>query len=71
MRNLLEFARESEIETEAHDVQATIGDTLRLAANQIKSSNARAEGAGLGIPELQAVAADRRRRQGDASARHF
>jgi two-component system NtrC family sensor kinase len=34
--NLLGFARESEIEADAHQVQGIIEDTLRLATNQIK-----------------------------------
>jgi len=44
VRNLLDFARESEIESEAHEVQDLIEDTLRLATNQIKLANVKIKG---------------------------
>jgi signal transduction histidine kinase len=44
VRNLLDFARESEIESEAHEVQDIIEDTLRLAANQIKLAKVKVRG---------------------------
>lgn len=36
VRNLLDFARESEAELESHSVQGIVEETLRLASNQIK-----------------------------------
>jgi len=36
VRNLLDFARESEAELESHSVQDIVEETLRLASNQIK-----------------------------------
>jgi signal transduction histidine kinase len=44
VRNLLDFARESEIESEAHEIQDLIEDTLRLATNQIKLANVKVKG---------------------------
>jgi two-component system NtrC family sensor kinase len=44
VRNLLDFARESEAELESHNVQDIIGETLRLAANQIKLAKVKVEG---------------------------
>jgi signal transduction histidine kinase len=44
VRNLLDFARESEIEADAHAVQDIIEDTLRLAANQIGLSKVKVKG---------------------------
>lgn len=44
VRNLLDFARESEIESDAHQVQGLIEDTLRLATNQIKLRKVKVKG---------------------------
>jgi signal transduction histidine kinase len=44
VRNLLDFARESEIESEAHEVQDLVEDTLRLATNQIKLAKVKIKG---------------------------
>jgi signal transduction histidine kinase len=44
VRNLLDFARETEIESEAHEVQDLVEDTLRLATNQIKLSKVKVKG---------------------------
>jgi signal transduction histidine kinase len=44
VRNLLDFAREGEIEADAHEVQDIIEDTLRLATNQIKLSKVKVKG---------------------------
>ena len=44
VRNLLDFAREGEIEADAHDVQGLVEDTLRLATNQIKLANVKVKG---------------------------
>ena len=44
VRNLLDFARESEIEADAHEVQDIIEATLRLAANQIKLAKVKVKG---------------------------
>lgn len=44
VRNLLDFARETEIESEAHEVEKLIEDTLRLATNQIKLANVKVKG---------------------------
>jgi len=44
VRNLLDFARESEAELESHSIQGIIEETLRLASNQIKLSKVRVEG---------------------------
>ena len=44
MRNLLEFARESEGELESHSVQSIVEATLRLASNQIKLAKVKVEG---------------------------
>jgi len=58
VRNLLDFARESEIESEAHDVQDLIENTLRLATNQIKLSKVKVKGDL--APNLPPVYGDRR-----------
>jgi signal transduction histidine kinase len=44
VRNLLDFARESELESEAHEVEDLIADTLRLATNQIKLAKVKVKG---------------------------
>lgn len=44
VRNLLEFARESEAEVESHNVQGIVEATLRLASNQIKLAKVKVEG---------------------------
>ena len=44
VRNLLEFARESEGELESHSVQSIVEATLRLASNQIKLAKVKVEG---------------------------
>jgi signal transduction histidine kinase len=44
VRNLLDFARESDIESDAHEVQNLIDDTLRLATNQIKLKKVKVKG---------------------------
>jgi signal transduction histidine kinase len=44
VRNLLDFARESELESEAHAVEKLIEDTLRLATNQIKLAKVKVKG---------------------------
>ena len=44
VRNLLDFARESEAQLESHSIQSIIEETLRLASNQIKLSKVRVEG---------------------------
>jgi signal transduction histidine kinase len=44
VRNLLDFARESEIEADVHELQDLIEDTLRLAANQIGLSKVKVKG---------------------------
>jgi signal transduction histidine kinase len=44
VRNLLDFARESEIESEAHAVEKLIEDTLHLATNQIKLAKVKVKG---------------------------
>ncbi|GBE30435.1 sensor protein ZraS [bacterium BMS3Bbin04] len=43
VRNLLDFARESEMTTEQLDLKQLLNDTIRLAANQIKLSKVKAE----------------------------
>jgi signal transduction histidine kinase len=58
VRNLLDFARESEIESEPHEVQDLIEDTLRLATNQIKHSKVKVKGDM--APNLPPVYGDRR-----------
>ncbi len=58
VRNLLDFARESEIESEAHEVQDLIEDTLRLATNQIKLAKVKVKGDL--APNLPPVYGDRR-----------
>jgi signal transduction histidine kinase len=58
VRNLLDFARESEIESEAHEVEDLIEDTLRLATNQIKHSKVKVKGDM--APNLPPVYGDRR-----------
>ena len=44
VRNLLDFARESDIVSEPHDVQGIIEETLQLASNQIKLSEGEGSG---------------------------
>ena len=44
VRNLLDFARESGVESEQQDIQDIIEDTLRLASNQIKLANVKVKG---------------------------
>jgi len=44
VRNLLDFARESEVELESHNVQDIIEETLQLATNQIKLSKVKIQG---------------------------
>jgi signal transduction histidine kinase len=44
VRNLLDFARESEIESEQHRVQDIIEETLQLASNQIKLAKVKVQG---------------------------
>jgi signal transduction histidine kinase len=44
VRNLLDFARGSEIEASAHEVQDIIEDTLRLATNEIKRAKVKIKG---------------------------
>jgi len=44
VRNLLDFARESEVELESHKVQDIVEETLRLAGNQIKLAKVKVEG---------------------------
>jgi signal transduction histidine kinase len=44
VRNLLDFARESGIESEQHDVQMIIEETLQLASNQIKLAKVKVKG---------------------------
>jgi len=44
VRNLLEFARESEGDLESHSVQGIVEATLRLASNQIKLAKVRVQG---------------------------
>ncbi len=43
VRNLLDFARESDIESEALSVQHVLEETLQLASNQIKHSKVKVE----------------------------
>ena len=58
VRNLLDFARESEIESEAHEIQDLIEDTLRLATNQIKLTKVKVKGDL--APNMPPVYGDRR-----------
>lgn len=44
VRNLLDFARESEFELTPLDVEQLIGDTLQLAGNQVKLARVRVRG---------------------------
>lgn len=44
VRNLLDFARESEVELESHTVQGIVEKTLRLASNQIKLAKVTVQG---------------------------
>jgi len=44
IRNLLDFARESDIVSEPHDVQGIIEETLQLASNQIKLAKVKVQG---------------------------
>jgi two-component system NtrC family sensor kinase len=57
VRNLLDFARESEIEAEAHQVEDIVEDTLRLATNQIKLSKVKVKGEV--APDLPPIYGDR------------
>jgi len=53
VRNLLDFARESEVELEPLDVEDIIGETLQLAANQVKLANVKVRGeVALAIPPV-------------------
>jgi signal transduction histidine kinase len=58
VRNLLDFARESEIESEMHQVEDLIENTLRLASNQIKLSKVKVKGDL--APNLPPIYGDRR-----------
>ncbi len=44
VRNLLDFARESEVELTPLDVEQLVGDTLQLAANQVKLAKVKVRG---------------------------
>lgn len=44
VRNLLDFARESEVELTPLDVEELVGDTLHLAANQVKLAKVKVRG---------------------------
>jgi two-component system NtrC family sensor kinase len=44
VRNLLDFARESEVELAPLDVEQTIGETLQLAANHVKLAGVKVQG---------------------------
>jgi len=44
VRNLLDFARESEVELTPLDVEQLVGDTLQLAANQVKLAKVKVQG---------------------------
>ena len=44
IRNLLDFARESDLESEQYDIQDIIDDTLKLASNQIKLAKVKVKG---------------------------
>jgi two-component system NtrC family sensor kinase len=44
VRNLLDFARESEVELTPLDVEQLIGDTLQLASNQVKLAKVKVQG---------------------------
>jgi two-component system NtrC family sensor kinase len=44
VRNLLDFARESEVELESHQVQDIVEETLRLASNQIRLAKVKVQG---------------------------
>jgi signal transduction histidine kinase len=44
VRNLLDFARESEVEAETLDIQQIVEATLRLASNQIKLAKVKVKG---------------------------
>ncbi len=44
VRNLLDFARESEAQLESHSVQEIVEETLRLATNQIKLAKVKIQG---------------------------
>jgi two-component system NtrC family sensor kinase len=44
VRNLLDFARQSEVELTPLDVEAIVGDTLQLAANQVKLAKVKVRG---------------------------
>ncbi len=57
VRNLLDFARESEIESESTDVQDIIEETLHLATNQIKMAKVKIKGEI--APNLPSISGDR------------
>ncbi len=44
VRNLLDFARESDVELAPLDVEQLVGDTLQLAANHVKLANVKVRG---------------------------
>ena len=44
VRNLLDFARESDVELTPLEVEDVIGDTLQLAANQVRLAHVRVQG---------------------------
>lgn len=44
VRNLLDFARESEVQLTPLDVEQLIGDTLQLASNQVKLARVKVQG---------------------------
>ena len=44
VRNLLDFARESDLESEQYEIQDIIEDTLKLASNQIKLGKVKVKG---------------------------
>jgi len=44
VRNLLDFARQSEVELTPLDVEAIVGDTLQLAANHVKLAKVKVRG---------------------------
>ena len=44
VRNLLDFARESDLESEQYEIQDIVEDTLKLASNQIKLAKVKVKG---------------------------
>ncbi len=44
VRNLLDFARESDVELTPLDVEQLVGDTLQLASNHVKLANVKVQG---------------------------